>query len=159
VHQSIRVWAAPGDYPAGLFIGQSGNITYSWPTMTVRSNSTTQLEVEMRLEALFHKISSGPDVDRQVLQIEWYYQIAGGSWILASSAFQEAAATVTESAFPQAPGIQNIWTVVIPVNVASGTTFRIRFKAYTYAYASSARLRRADLKVRESLVQTYATVE
>lgn len=159
VHESIRVWAAPGDYPAGLFIGQSGNVTYSWPTMTVRSSSITQLEVEMRLEALFHKLSSGPDVDRQVLQIEWYYQIAGGSWNLASTAFQEAAATVSASAFPQAPGIQNIWTCTIPITAAAGTTFRIRFKAYTYAYASTCRLRRADLKVRESIVQTYATVE
>lgn len=159
VHESIRVWAVPGDYPAGLFIGQSGNVTYSWPTMTVRSNSITQLEVEMRLEALFHKLGSGPDVDRQVLQLEWYYQIAGGSWILASSAFQEAAATVVASAFPQAPGIQNVWTVTVPVTAAAGTTFRIRFKAYTYPYASTCRLRRADLKVRESIVQTYATVE
>lgn len=155
VHTSKKIWVVPGDYPDGQFIGSNGSFTYDWPTMTVRSSSITQLEVEMRMEALFFKQNSGANPDRQVLQIRWYYQIAGGSWTLADTDYQEAASLVADSQWPQAPGVQNTWTVVIPVTAAAGTTFRMRFQALLYAYASDARLRRADLKVRESIVETY----
>lgn len=155
LHTSKKIWVVPGDYPNGQFIASNGSFTYDWPTMTVRSASITQLEVEMRLEALFFKLNSGATPDRQVLQIRWFYSIAGGSFVLADTDYQEAAQMVADSSFPQAPGIQNTWTVTIPVTAAAGTTFRMRFQALLYAYASDARLRRADLKVRESIVETY----
>lgn len=155
VHTSKKIWVVPGDYPDGQFIASNGSFTYDWPTMTVRSSSTTQLEVEMRMEALFFKQNSGANPDRQVLQIRWFYSIAGGSFTLADSDYQEAASLVADSQWPQAPGIQNNWTVVIPVTAAAGTTFRLRMQALLYAYASDARLRRADLKVRESIVESY----
>jgi hypothetical protein len=155
VHTSKKIWVVPGDYPDGQFIASNGSFTYDWPTMTVRSASITQLEVEMRLEALFFKQNSGANPDRQVLQIRWYYSIGGGSFVLADTDYQEAAATTVDATFPQAPGIQNTWTVVVPVTAAAGTTFRMRFQALLYAYASDARLRRADLKVRESICETY----
>jgi hypothetical protein len=127
--------------------------------MTVRSSSITQLEVELRMEALFFKQNSGANPDRQVAQIRWSYQIAGGSFISADPDYQEAAATVVDSTWPQAPGIQNTWTVVVPVTAAAGTTFRIRMQVLLYAYAADARLRRADLKVRESIVESYTASE
>lgn len=156
LHTSKKIWVVPGDYPDGQFVASNGSFTYDWPTMTVRSASITQLEVEMRLEALFFKQNSGANPDRQVLQIRWFYSIGGGSFTLADTDYQEAAATTVDGTFPQAPGIQNTWTVTIPVTAAAGTTFRMRFQALLYAYASDARLRRADLKVRESIVETYA---
>jgi hypothetical protein len=159
VHTCKRIWAAPGDYPAGQFIGSNGSFTYTWPTMTVRSSSITQLEVELRMEALFFKLNSGATPDRQVAQIRWSYQIGGGSFVSADPDYQEAAATTVDSSWPQAPGIQNTWTVLVPVTAAAGTTFRLRMQVLLYAYASDARLRRADLKVRESIVETYTASE
>lgn len=155
VHTSKKIWVVPGDYPDGQFIASNGSFTYDWPTMTVRSASITQLEVEMRMEALFFKQNSGANPDRQVLQIRWFYSIGGGSFTLADSDYQEAASMVADSTWPQAPGVQNTWTVTIPVTAAAGTTFRMRMQALLYAYASDARLRRADLKVRESIIETY----
>jgi hypothetical protein len=155
VHTSKKIWVVPGDYPDGQFVASNGSFTYDWPTMTVRSASITQLEVEMRLEALFFKQNSGANPDRQVLQIRWFYSIGGGSFTLADTDYQEAASTTVDSTWPQAPGVQNTWTVTVPVTAAAGTTFRMRFQALLYAYASDARLRRADLKVRESIVETY----
>jgi hypothetical protein len=155
VHASKKIWVVPGDYPDGQFIASNGSFTYDWPTMTVRSASVTQLEVEMRLEALFFKQNSGANPDRQVLQIRWFYSIAGGSFVSADPDYQEAAATTVDSPWPQAPGVQNIWTVIVPVTAAAGTTFRMRMQALLYAYASDGRLRRADLRVRESIVETY----
>lgn len=154
-HKCKKIWAVPGDYPAGQFIGSNGNFTYDWPTMTVRSSSITQLEVELRLEALFFKQNSGANPDRQVMQIRWFYKIASGSFNSADPDYQEAAATVVDSSFPQAPGIQNTWTVMVPITAAAGTTFQIRMQVFLYPYAADARLRRADLTVRESLVMTY----
>lgn len=159
VHTCKRIWAAPGDYPAGQFVGSNSSFTYTWPTMTVRSSSITQLEVELRMEALFFKQNSGATPDRQVAQIRWFYSIAGGSFNSADPDYQEAAATTVDSAWPQAPGIQNTWTVVVPITAAAGTTFRIRMQVVLYAYAADARLRRADIKVRESIVATYAASE
>lgn len=159
VHTCKRIWAAPGDYPAGQFIGSNGSFTYTWPTMTVRSSSITQLEVELRMEALFFKLNSGATPDRQVAQIRWSYQIGGGSFTSADPDYQEAAATTVDSSWPQAPGIQNTWTVLVPVTAAAGTTFRLRMQVLLYAYAADARLRRADLKVRESIVETYTASE
>ncbi|HZE00670.1 MAG TPA: hypothetical protein VE155_02720 [Pseudonocardiaceae bacterium] len=159
VHQCKRIWVVPGDYPDGQFIGSNGSFTYNWPTMTVRSSSITQLEVVMRMEALFFKQNSGANPDRQVMQVRWYYQIGGGSFILADSDYQEAASTTVDSPWPQAPGIQNTWTVAVPVTAAAGTTFRMRMIVSLYPYASDARLRRADLSVRESIIETYAPSE
>jgi hypothetical protein len=155
----MRKWADPGDYTAGQFIGSNGSFTYTWPTMTVRSSSITQLEVELRLEALFFKQNSGASPDRQVMQIRWSYQIASGSFNSTDGLYQEAAAMVADSAFPQAPGIQNTWTVTVPITVAAGSTFRMRMQLVLYPYAVDARLRRADLKVRESIVESYTASE
>jgi hypothetical protein len=159
VHTCVRKWADPGDYSAGQFVASNGSFTYTWPTMTVRSSSITQLEVELRLEALFFKQNSGANPDRQVMQIRWFYQIGSGSFNSADSLYQEAAAMVADSAFPQAPGIQNTWTVAVPITVAAGSTFRMRMQVVLYPYAADARLRRADLKVRESIVETYTASE
>lgn len=158
VHTCKRIWAAPGDYPAGLFVGSNGSITYDWPTMTVRSSSLTQLEVEMRMELLFFKQNSGANPDRQVAQVRWFYKIGGGSFTSADPDYQEGAATCVDSAWPQAPGLQNTWTVVVPVTASAGTTFQMRIQVLLYPYAADARLRRADLKVREAIVQSYAAI-
>jgi hypothetical protein len=155
VHTCMKKWVEPGDYPNGQFIASNGSFTYDWPTMTVRSASATQLEVEMRLELLFFKQNSGANPDRQVAQVRWFYKIGGGSFTLADSNYQEGAATTNDSPWPQAPGLQNMWTVIVPVSAAAGTTFQMRTQVVLYPYASDARLRRADLKVRESIVQTY----
>jgi hypothetical protein len=159
VHTCLRKWADPGDYSAGQFIASNGSFTYTWPTMTVRSSSITQLEVELRLEALFFKQNSGANPDRQVMQIRWSYQIGSGSFNSADNLYQEAAAMVADSAFPQAPGIQNTWTVAVPITVAAGSTFRLRMQIVLYPYAADARLRRADLKVRESIIESYTASE
>lgn len=158
-HQCKRIWAAPGDYPAGQYIGSNSSFTYTWPTMTVRSSSVTQLDVIMRLEALFFKQNSGANPDRQVMQIRWYYSIGGGAYTLADSDYQEAASLVADSQWPQAPGIQNTWAVAVPVTASAGTTFRMRMIVSLYAYASDARLRRADIAVTESIVETYSPSE
>lgn len=154
-HKCKRIWAAPGDYTGGLFISANGSYTYDWPTMTVRSSSVTQLDVLMRLEALFFKQNSGANPDRQVMQVRWFYSISGGAWTSADPDYQEAASLVADSSWPQAPGIQNTWAVTVPVTVSAGTTFRMRAQMLLYAYASDARLRRADLSVTEAIVANY----
>jgi hypothetical protein len=160
LHTCMRKWADPGDYPAGQYIASNGSFTYTWPSMTVRSASITQLEVELRLEALFFKLNSGASPDRQVMQIRWSYQLGGsGSYNSVDNLYQEAASMVADSAYPQAPGIQNTWTAVVPITVSAGTTFRLRMQVVLYPYAVDARLRRADLKVRESIVETYTASE
>lgn len=159
VHQCKRIWVAPGDYSDGQYIGSNGSFTYTWPTMTVRSSSITQLDVVMRMEALFFKQNSGANPDRQVIQIRWYYQIGGGSFNSADPDYQEAACLVADSNYPQAPGAQNTWTVAVPITAAAGTTFRMRMVVVLYSYACDVRLRRADLSVRESIIQTYSPSE
>lgn len=159
VHTCKRKWADPGDYNGGQFVGSNTTFTYTWPTMTVRSASITQLEVEMRMELLFFKQNSGANPDRQVAQVRWYYQLGAGSFTLAESDYQEGASTVVDSTWPQAPGLQNTWTVVVPVTAAAGQTFRMRMVIYIYQYACDAKLRRADLKVRESIVEVYSPSE
>jgi len=121
----------------------------------VRSASITQLEVEMRMEMLFFKQNSGANPDRQVAQVRWFYKIGAGSFTAVDTQYQEAAAMVSDGSFPDAPGIQNTWTTVVPVTLSAGQTFQMRVVIYIYQYASDARLRRADLKVRESIVESY----
>lgn len=158
-HYCQRKWADPGDYSAGQFVASNGSFTYSWPTMTVRSSSITQLEVQMRLELLFFKQSSGANPDRQVAQIRWFYSIGGGSYVQANTDYQEGAATTNDSPWPQAPGLQNMWNAIIPVTLSAGNTFRIRFQVLLYPYASDARLRRADFFARESIIESYTASE
>jgi hypothetical protein len=155
LHTCQRVWANPGDYTAGQFIGVNTTFTYTWPTMTVRSASITQLECEMRMEMLFFKQNSGANPDRQVAQVRWFYKVGSGAFTAVDTQYQEAAAMVADSQWPNAPGIQNTWTTVVPVTASAGQTFQMRMVIYIYQYASDARLRRADLRVRESIVESY----
>jgi len=158
-HYCQRKWVDPGDYPNGLFVGQNSSVTYTWPTMTVRSSTLTQLEAHMRLELLFFKLNSGATPDRQVAQVRWFYSINGGSFVSANTDYQEGAATTVDSAWPQAPGVQCMWTCIIPVSLSAGSTFRLRFQVLLYPYASDARLRRADLFVRETIIESYTASE
>jgi hypothetical protein len=158
-HYCQRKWADPGDYPAGLFVGSNSSVTYTWPTMTVRSSTLTQLEAHMRMELLFFKLNSGATPDRQVAQVRWSYSINGGSFVSANTDYQEGAATTVDSQWPQAPGVQCMWTCVIPVSLSAGSTFRLRMQVLLYPYASDARLRRADLFVRETIIESYNASE
>lgn len=158
VHQCKKKWVNPGDYPNGLYIPVNGSYTYTWPQMTVRSSTLTQLDVQMRMELLFFKNNSGASPDRQVAQVRWYYKIGGGSYTLADSDFQEGAAMVADSAWPQAPGVQCMWTTAIPVTAPAGSTFQIQMIVSTYPYASDTRLRRADLAVYERIIEVYNSI-
>lgn len=151
-HQCTKIWAAPGNLTAGLFIGSGGSVLYTWPTMTVRSSSITQLEIELRLELLCFR-SGGATVGRQVIQIRWDYQISGGSWNSLSPNPQEGAPLNT-SDFNTPGSLQDTWTGIVPITAAAGAPFRLRMTV-DIGTGSDVRLRRGDFIAREAIIQSY----
>lgn len=171
-HYTVKVWAQPGTYEAGpQVLGGGSAYTHTWPTMTNRSASATQLEVQCRLEAqYFRNTGNDTPIERQTMQMQWDISISGGAWTFITQndgaviSTQEQGSLVSGS-WSDSALTQDTWSLAVLDTIPAGATFRLRMRvqvatgsdvgdAIAPAYV---RLRRADLYVREAIIQTYSS--
>lgn len=172
-HYCNRVWAQPGTYEAGpQVLGGGSPYVYTWPTMTIRSASAAQLEIQQRLEAqYFRNTGSDTPIERQTMQMQWDISINGGAWTYVTqnqtsndlTSVQEQGALVSGS-YDDSALTQDSWTIPILTTLAAGSAFQLRFRVQVATGSNVSdsiapayvRLRRADLYVRESIIQSYS---
>lgn len=169
-HYSPKVWAAPNTYEAGpQVLGGGSAFTYTWPVMTARSASATQLDVQCRLEAqYFRNTGSDTPIERQTMQMQWDISISGGAWTFITQnggaviSTQEQGSLVSGS-WADSALTQDTWSLVVLDTIPAGATFQLRFRVQVATGSDAAdaiapayvRLRRADLHVREAIIQNY----
>jgi hypothetical protein len=164
IHTCSKIWVHPGIYDGTpLLTGPNGSFLYTWPSMTVRSASGTQLDILCRVEALYLRNEPSPLIARQTMQLRWEIQINGGSWTAISQgpdsgAVQEQG-TLVHQQYEVGALTQDHWHVILPSLIAAGSTFRLRWTAQVANQSASAQLRRADLFVQESIINTYTPSE
>lgn len=144
-HLCTKVWAAPGDSPtAGVYIAPNNSHTYTFPVMTVRSGTATDLNIGVLVELLM-----GLNGDGQVYSARTYVAVNGGAFNLL--AIQENAQV---AAAQRATGDVLTFTHRY-ANAPAGATFQIRIEINVGSATAPVYLRKIDLNIDESIFEIY----
>ncbi|NUT90852.1 MAG: hypothetical protein HOY78_02365 [Saccharothrix sp.] len=138
---------------AGQNVNQDETYTYSWPTMTVRSATTTDLEIFVGIE--FHLLWR-PDgiVDTNGFFVDTLVSVDGGSFAVADSSF----VTPTPNGTTSRNGSNNVMLFHRRTSVATDKTFAVQTRFRMGSSLPGIRLRTIDLRVQEAIVENYAAI-
>lgn len=152
-HLCTKVWAAPGDSPtSGTAVPPNTEFTYTFPAMTIRSATTTDLNITVLAELMLSGSSADPDnADGQVYSIRTFVAVNGG-------AFNEV--DVQENAQAATTPDHRPTGDVLTFNhryggVAAGSTFQVRLRVGVGDADPTVYVRKMDLNVVEALFETY----
>jgi hypothetical protein len=145
--------AVGGDGAAGEDITTDETYTYTWPTMTVRSATSTDLEILIGLE--FHLLWR-PDgvVDTNGFYVDTLVSVDGGSSTVADTSF----VTPTPNGTTARNGSNNVLLCHRRTAVATDKPFVVQTRIRMTNSLPGIRLRTIDLRVQEVIVENYAAI-
>jgi hypothetical protein len=150
-HKSVkRYTASGGGATTGHFLAPAQNLTYTWPEMTVRSGSDTDLIVDCEAEYMFDQ---GGSVLAQSVSTELYISVNGG-------AFDPLTHGMTEDSNVSAPNSTrhtggNLSGRMYAISLPVGATFQLRTRFTIGVAPVNAWVRSLNISATEALVENY----
>lgn len=150
VHYSRKWFALPSDgNSVGQNIDSGQTYTYTWAAMTVRSVTTTDLEIRVGLEFIILPSPTQPDTNSML--VETLISVNGGAYAVADSTHytapvEEVAARLGGDVFS---------TVHRMAALPAGATFTLRTRLTVGASVPDFRLRMIDVQAAEVILEQY----
>jgi hypothetical protein len=150
-HVSRKSYALPTDNETvGQNVDNGSSFTYTWAQMTVRSLTTTDLEVKVTVELVV--VPNPASVDTNSILLETLASINGGGYSVIDSSFVTLPLTQTAARLGG--------TVVTATHRATGVpanaTFTLRTRLTVGDSVPDTRLRTLDVVATETIVESYA---
>lgn len=152
-HLCTKIWASPGDGPTvGIAVPQNSTYTYTFPAMTARSGTTTDINIGVLVELMLGANTITPNnSDGQVYAVRTFVSVNGGAFTLLAEQ-ENAQATPTPDRRPTG----DVLTFTHRrESIPPGGTFQVRLQFTTGGAVPTVYLRKMDLNVEEALFEIY----
>jgi hypothetical protein len=154
-HVCHKALVTPGDpADAGPLVNPLGTFVYTWPTMTLRSTSSIDIELSLITELMLGSGVSGQD-DAQAYSQQFAISINSGTFSVLDTA-RENASTVPRATNRRSGEAFLARTRLL--NVPAGAQVQIRTTFAVGNAAPTIYLRSLDLRVEESVVEVYSPI-
>lgn len=154
-HVCHKALVTPGDpSDSGPSVAPGGNYIYTWPTMTLRSVSNADIEMDLITELMLGPGVSGQD-DAQAYAQQFAISINSGTFANVDTV-RENASTVPRSSNRRSGDAFLARTRLL--NVPAGAQIQVRTTFAVGSAAPTIYLRSLDLRVQESVVEVYSPI-
>lgn len=151
IHKSVKRYTPFGDPPAtGSFLNPLATLTYTWPVMTCRSVTDTDLKIVTAVEYMFDQQSQQRG---QSVATETFIAINGGAFAACSPGITEEATVSAVNATRHTGG--NLIGEDFAIAIPAGATFQLRTRFGPGDGAVGLWVRAYNISAVECVVENY----
>jgi hypothetical protein len=152
VHLCTKKFANFGDNPVtGVLVNVNGFTEYTFPVMTPRSGTNTDLLIQSVTEWMWTQHNDGGGPDAQAMSVSTYVAVNGGAFTFV--AISETAGVTTDT--NRRPGGGSLFVSHRYAAVPQGQNFQVKLRFAIGQEGVKAYLRSMELTVQESVFETY----